>query len=355
MILHSVAFIGMKSYPNINVRNVCHDYLQSLLQHHPPKSHQLRKRYLHLFAMELKEETSYAWDGFSKILEDFLASSSPPDGDVKLVEYLVAVIEHDFHHWLDTCLKSGQRTDEPLISMIIWGDMDSGLVNYRVKQFIRLFSNSLEKSALHIAPFRRLLSVLAQMIAIEEHHQQTNSAKRLLVDYICQDLKSISSRMSSKKLYCQLYLMEPDWLSMEICRSFVGETCKKNVGIREVAVAVSQLKPSPMTNDGQTYEKVPRLRHFSTLTWGFLNRYINTFRLHAVKKRMKQEVSGSSEPLIELRYCYPHRILATKERSGYMYFASPETMAEDISTYWRLISKDGYFSSLLEIVCCESK
>lgn len=161
---------------------------------------------------------------------------------------------------------------------------------------------------------------------------------------------------SNQRLCCELFLLEPDWLSMELCRTFTSETIttsSKN-GLREVAVALSQLK---LTKTSENHvEKVPR-RHFSAqfcvFSWTFLYRYISTYRLHAVKKRMKDlaDVIGASEPKIELGYCFPYRVLATKERNGYMFFASSETLAEDISTYWRMISKDQYFSPLLEILC----
>lgn len=103
-VLHSVAYVGMKGYRAQSVRNICHGYLQTLLQHHPPTNNHLRRQYLHLFSIKdgnENEPKGNAWDGFSTTLEDFLTTAIPSDGDLKLVEFLVAVIEHDFHHWLD--------------------------------------------------------------------------------------------------------------------------------------------------------------------------------------------------------------------------------------------------------------
>ena len=81
--------------------------------------------------------------------------------------------------------------NQPLICLLIWTPNDAHQLNYRVKTVIRLFCDALNhKSKAKVDVFRRIISIIAQIIAIMEQKKRTNEKKLNLVDYLHSQIKS---------------------------------------------------------------------------------------------------------------------------------------------------------------------
>ena len=107
MLLHSIAHNGMRLHEDIKVRRICSEYLYRLLnQFHPPRDEFLRRKYLNLFFLEAQDQTckdfdvNQGWEEFCQLLQEYL-SDSPSPGSPFFIQYMIKVLEVDFHFWLD--------------------------------------------------------------------------------------------------------------------------------------------------------------------------------------------------------------------------------------------------------------
>ena len=347
LILHGIVRNGLL-HESYRVRQLCNEYLHKLLyQVHPPRTKELRKKYLDLFFVKLPDQesidfdASQGWETFSSLLEEYL---SPPNGsninvtskisgNVMLVKYLVKLLEIDVQFWFERyvgefnatllfylitvldfmicnfhlffpnqvfpklqskmstlylnqalsgmaalrlkfptnvtdvaihissyfltpstymillrrCLQDGEIPNDleesSLFMMILWEDGEYGQINYRVKKLLRYYADALDqKKPAQIATFRKLVSTLAKVIAMLDPKDDENSKKHLLADYFACQIKLVVHDLSDQKLWSELYLLEPDWLTVEVCRKMAPQLTN---GLRPIAKAMESLTLGP--------------------------------------------------------------------------------------------------------------
>ena len=122
--------------------------------------------------------------------------------------------------------------------MIFWPDGDCGQINFRVKMLIRYFADALGcKKKSQMEPFRQLISMVAKVVATVDAKNREDSRKLSLADYFVTELRQGLDELSEQKLWVELYMLEPDWLSVEICQKLARNFCPffDSRGLRQIA------------------------------------------------------------------------------------------------------------------------
>ena len=116
--------------------------------------------------------------------------------------------------------------EKSLLEMILWPEGDYGQINFRVKMLLRYYADALgSKKNSQMEPFRRLVSTVAKVVTTFDAEYKEDSRKLSLADYFAKELREGLDSLTDQKLWCEIYMLEPDWLAVEICQKLSRDNC----------------------------------------------------------------------------------------------------------------------------------
>ena len=156
------------------------------------------------------------------------------------------------------CLKAGKFLNDfeerSLLAMILWTEGEWGQINFRVKMLLRHYAEAMKiKKGALMEPYRKLLLVLTKVVAAFDDKE--DSKKLMLANYFSSEIRDVFYNLSDQKLWTELYLLEPDWLAVEVCQKFAHNTASSfdTKGLRQIAMAMNNMTITQPKGDVITY------------------------------------------------------------------------------------------------------
>jgi hypothetical protein len=109
--------------------------------------------------------------------------------------------------------------------------------------------------------------------------------------------------------------------------------------LRETTTGFADIRP--VTDASAKLLHVSDPSRYYVLAATFIYKYCATYRLHAIKAIMKGLAKGEAQPnpFFQLGANYPYRKFLPSKMTKFPMFRSSLTAAQDIRTYWRVVSK----------------
>lgn len=156
------------------------------------------------------------------------------------------------------CLKAGKFLNDfeerSLLAMILWTEGEWGQINFRVKMLLRYYAEAMKtKKGSLMEPYRKLLLVLTKVVAAFDDKE--DSKKLMLANYFSSQIRDVYDNLSDQKLWTELYLLEPDWLAVEVCQKLAHNTASSfdTRGLRQIATAMKNMTITQPKGDVITY------------------------------------------------------------------------------------------------------
>ena len=124
--------------------------------------------------------------------------------------------------------------------MILWTEGEWSQINFRVKMLLRYYAEAMKiKKGALMEPYRKLLLALTKVVAAFDDKE--DSKKLMLANYFSSEIRDVFYNLSDQKLWTELYLLEPDWLAVEVCQKFAHDTASifDTKGLRQIAMAMT--------------------------------------------------------------------------------------------------------------------
>ena len=144
-----------------------------------------------------------------------------------------------------------------MLAMILWTEGDWGQINFRVKMLLRYYSEAMRsKVGVQMEPYRKILLTLAKVVSAFD--DTDDSKKLMLANYFSSELRDVFDNLSEKKLWSELYLLEPDWLAVEVCQKLAQNTSSyfDTRGLRQISSAMASMTISQSKDDFVMYVPV---------------------------------------------------------------------------------------------------
>ena len=110
--------------------------------------------------------------------------------------------------------------------MILWTEGEWGQINFRVKMLLRYYAEAMKiKKFALMEPYRKLLLALTKVVAAFDDKE--DSKKLMLANYFSSQIRDVFDNLSDQKLWTELYLLEPDWLAVEVCQKLAHDTASR--------------------------------------------------------------------------------------------------------------------------------
>lgn len=250
---------GILNHYDQSVRHTCAEFMSRLAFLHPPDNPIIRDMYMKAlltkrngFNEEEEPDDSNSWDVFWQLAEHVAGLNQKGfehKGAVLLMTLVVAFIKKDLDIWHQRCLKEGSlvcssRKDWPMLGRLLWL-RDWGAVNYRVRSLVNLYCSSIQQSRRggKIAGItRQLVCLVSELIGICETGKETNTAKECLAFHIATELQKIPKGfMPLSKLWTELFLISPDWLSTLVSHKLLAKM--QNLDVMSLRCVVNGLVP----------------------------------------------------------------------------------------------------------------
>ena len=156
------------------------------------------------------------------------------------------------------CLKAGKFLNDfeerSLLAMILWTEGEWGQINFRVKMLLRYYAEAMKtKKGPLMEPYRKLLLALTKVVAAFDDKE--DSKKLMLANYFSSQMRDVFDNLSDQKLWTELYLLEPDWLAVEVCQKLAHNTASifDTRGLRQIATAMKNMTITQPKGDVITY------------------------------------------------------------------------------------------------------
>ena len=116
-----------------------------------------------------------------------------------------------------------------MLRHLFWTEKDFYTFNYRLRSINTTFLSAITaKSSDALIILRRLYKMIGDLIDIMERGDRAIEVKVLFADHLADEL--FASGLNEKKLMTQLYLLDPDWLSNQICQRLLRKKVEVPTG-----------------------------------------------------------------------------------------------------------------------------
>ena len=203
LLYHSILYQGIKEHPSPVVRNLCAEFMDTLIHNSfPPLDDVSRTYYLYAFSPKLTKpndpsfDPNAGWTNLSQCLDEEAES-------LDYLTFLVDLLETDFGFWKQELVRKGKITSQSLLQRLIWLDSEGVICfNYKIRELTtKLVKSIVQPKHPHPARkslLRRVHALVCDMIDLSERAAETDELKRRVVQHFADEF---SSKIAKEKYY----------------------------------------------------------------------------------------------------------------------------------------------------------
>ena len=252
---------AVKDHQDPVIRVTAYNAITECVKYHQPGpstdySRRFRTIYLELFSRKTPYINKWEWNPLDpwNVISDLLEvcisktdtsnSSSvrdtknklkdDKDGDTLMLKLFTFIVEIDFNNWYDHMLlqdKIDLSSDmKPLIGHVLCPIENIGWSkNYQslVQLYVKAVSHDLREADL--SNLRKLVGFAAQVLQFKDRTKKSNSLKEEISRDVARQLLRLN--LSERRLWAELYLLEPSWLSAQVSSEMISIQTNTNISI----------------------------------------------------------------------------------------------------------------------------
>ena len=119
-------------------------------------------------------------------------------------------------------------------------------VNRRVKTILDYYAISIPKKNPDVTKLlRRLVQLICKMIETFEKFKNTDDGKTFVINHLLEQLRKAENTCPLKRIWSEIYLLEPAWLSHHLCKGLANKrNFYQSGGLRDLLDQVTQMRIS---------------------------------------------------------------------------------------------------------------
>jgi len=254
--LHKVLEEALRDHKDSLVRTTALAALSHCLDMHPtgPERPELANYYLELMSKtrphldKWEFDSGEPWEFLSGVIECIIADQEEEEdiecsGHSLLLQFLTEVCLSDLTRYCDYLVTQDRLECDykPVLARILFPSESVGW-SRRVERLCKLYMEGVTSNMpeINLSCVRKLVGLAAQLIQYSERSSksaQSNSKKLDMATFI--SIQFSHSPLNMERLWMELYLLQPTWLSALVSRQYLARVC--NTPLTEDAPALRSL------------------------------------------------------------------------------------------------------------------